>query len=107
MSENILENEKESYLSLIENKNSVGGNSEKCLSEIYCLLNDPKMSLEYLDNAFNNGWYEYRQISSSPYFNLIKDDPMYSLIDDMMKTKVDSIKTSLQDEFSNVCLRLY
>ena len=75
-------------LKRIEVNGDIGSSTRRILAGAYSIMDDKESALNWLEEAVDKGWTQYRWIEIDPRFDTIRDDPRYSEIIDRMKAIV-------------------
>jgi len=75
-------------LKRIEVNGDIGSSTRRILAGAYSIMDDKESALNWLEEAVDKGWTQYRWIEIDPRFDNIRDDPRYTELIDRMKAIV-------------------
>ena len=75
-------------LKRIEVNGDIGSSTRRILAGAYSIMDDKESALNWLEEAVDKGWTQYRWIEIDPRFDNIRDDPRYTELIDRMKVIV-------------------
>ena len=75
-------------LKRIEVNGDIGSSTRRILAGAYSIMDDKESALNWLEEAVEKGWTQYRWIEIDPRFDNIRDDPRYTELIDRMKAIV-------------------
>ena len=75
-------------LKRIEVNGDIGSSTRRILAGAYSIMDDKESALNWLEEAVDKGWTQYRWIEIDPRFDNIRDVPRYTELIDRMKVIV-------------------
>ena len=75
-------------LKRIEVNGDIGSSTRRILAGAYSIMDDKESALNWLEEAVEKGWTQYRWIEIDPRFDNIRDDLRYTELIDRMKAIV-------------------
>ena len=75
-------------LKRIEVNGDIGSSTRRILAGAYSIMDDKESALNWLEEAVDKGWTQYRWIEIDPRFDNIRDAPRYTELIDRMKVIV-------------------
>lgn len=93
----VIEKDIENYINQIAENPDCASINEINLADMFAIIGNKRESLKWLNKAINKGWLEYRTNLVYPFLDSLKSNNKFNLLINKMKTKVDSIKSLLEN----------
>ncbi|MCB0747857.1 MAG: hypothetical protein KDC90_10385 [Ignavibacteriae bacterium] len=95
----ILEEEVKDYSTFFEEEEKSQLFNYMAFAEIYAVRNDRVNSYKWWNKAINKGYTDIERIKIYPYFENMRNEPEYKSLLQKMRTKIDSFKTVIKNEY--------